>query len=87
MSVSSPVDIKLAHCMGSLRWYLLDLNGFDVVGRQHAGLSGTLHGAVHPTLIDGLHIYDDITILEGHLIIVSSGIVVHGTDGFLFKVK
>lgn len=47
-----------------------------VVGRQHPGLPGSLHSAVHPALIDGLSVDDDIAVPEGHLVVVLSCVVV-----------
>lgn len=61
----------------------LALDRFNVVGGEHAGLASALHRAVHPALVDGLHVHDDVAVLEGHLIGVGSGIVIHGTHGFL----
>lgn len=65
----------------------LSLNCFNVVGWQHAGLAGALHGAVHPPLVDGLHVNDDIAILEGHLVVVGCAVIVHGAHSFLQRMK
>lgn len=59
------------------------LNSLHVVGGQHAGLAGALHGAVHPALVDGLHVDDDVAVLEGNLVVVGGTIVVQGAHGFL----
>ena len=61
----------------------LRLDGLHVVGGQHAGLAGALHGAVHPALVDGLHVDDDVAVLEGHLVVVRRAVVVHGSHRFL----
>lgn len=47
-----------------------------IVCRQHPGLAGSLHGAVHPAFIDVLSVDDDVAIPEGHLIMVLSCVVV-----------
>lgn len=59
------------------------LRNFHVVGGQHARLAGALHGAVHPAFVDGLHVDDDVAVLEGDLVGVGGGVVVHGAHGFL----
>lgn len=65
----------------------LSLNCFHVVGGQHAGLAGALHGAVHPALVDGLHVDDDVAVFERHLVAVCRHVVIHGTHCFLRKAK
>lgn len=47
-----------------------------VVGWQHARPSGALHGPVHPALVDGLSVHDDVAIAEGHLVVVLRRVVV-----------
>lgn len=47
-----------------------------IVCWEHARLAGPLHGAVHPALIDGLSIDDDITVAEGNLVVVLRCVVV-----------
>lgn len=49
---------------------------FHVIGRQHARLAGSLDSAVHPALIDGLGVDDDITIPERDLVVVLSCVVI-----------
>lgn len=66
-----------------LVFFFLFLDGLDVVGRQHAGLAGALHCAVHPALVDGLHVDDDVAVLEGDLVAVGGRVVVHGAHGLL----
>lgn len=61
----------------------LSLDCFNVVGWQHAGLAGTLNSTIHPAFVDGLHVDDDVAVLEGHLVTVGCGVVIHGTHGFL----
>jgi len=53
-------------------------DGLHVVGRQHALVAGALHAAVHPALVDLLHVYDHISVHEGHLVLIGGGVVVHG---------
>ena len=65
----------------------LSLDSFHVVGGQHAGLAGALHGAVHPALVDGLHVHDHVAVLEGNLVVVGRPVVVNGTHGFLQRIK
>lgn len=47
-----------------------------VICGQHAGLAGPLHGAVHPALVDGLSVDDDVTVTEGDLVVVLRRVVV-----------
>lgn len=47
-----------------------------VICRQHAGLAGSLHGAVHPALVDGLSVDDDIAVPERDLVVVLSCVVI-----------
>ena len=47
-----------------------------VIGRQHAGLAGPLHGAVHPALVDGLSVDDDVAVPERDLVVVLSCVVI-----------
>lgn len=54
-----------------------------VVGRQHALLAGTLHAAVHPALVNLVHVHDHVPVHEGHLVIVGGGVVVNGPVPFL----
>ena len=61
----------------------LTLDRLNVIGWQHASLAGALHSAVHPALVDGLHVDDDITVLEGHLVVVGSRIVIQSTHSLL----
>lgn len=37
---------------------------FHVVGRKHAGFSRPLNGTEHPSVIDGLSVYDHVTFTE-----------------------
>lgn len=74
----SPVDVSYSHSY---------LDRLYVVGGQHAGLSSTLHCAIHPALINGLDVQDDVSIFEGHLVIVGSSVVIHGTNSFLWREK
>lgn len=47
-----------------------------VIRWQHAGLAGALHGAVHPALVNGLSVDDDIAVPEGDLVVVLGRVVV-----------
>lgn len=58
-------------------------DGIHVVGRQHALLAGTLHAAIHPALVNLVHVYDHVPVHEGHLVIVGGGVVVNGSVPFL----
>ncbi|KAA8585397.1 hypothetical protein FQN60_004091, partial [Etheostoma spectabile] len=49
--------------------------GLHVVGRQHALLAGALHAAVHPALVDLLHVHDHISVHKGHLVFIGSRVV------------
>lgn len=49
-----------------------------IICRQHAGLPGPLHGAVHPAFVDVLSVDDDVAIPEGNLVVVLSCVVVQG---------
>lgn len=73
-------------CPPSFGHFVLTAESSDclhIVRWQHPSLSSALHGAVHPAFIDGLNVDDDIPVFEGHLVIVRSGIVIHGTHRFL----
>lgn len=41
-------------------------------------LAGALNAAIHPALVDLLHVYDHIPVNEGHLVVVRGSVVVHG---------
>lgn len=58
-------------------------DGIHVVGRQHALLAGTLHAAIHPALVNLVHVYDHVPVHEGHLVIVGGRVVVNGPVAFL----
>ncbi|KAG7231371.1 hypothetical protein INR49_012211, partial [Caranx melampygus] len=47
-----------------------------IVCWQHARLAGPLHGAIHPALIDGLSVNDDVAVPERHLVVVLSCVVI-----------
>lgn len=61
----------------SLFFFPSHSDGLQVVGGQHAMLAGALHTAEHPALIDPLHVYDHIPVQEGHLVVISRGVVIH----------
>ena len=64
-------------------FHLSPSDGIHVVGRQHALLAGALHAAIHPALVNLVHVYDHVPVHEGHLVIVGSGVVVNGPVPFL----
>lgn len=47
-----------------------------IIGWQHARLAGSLHGAVHPALVDRLSVDDDVAVTERNLVMVLSCVVV-----------
>lgn len=51
-------------------------DGLHVVGGQHALLAGAGHAAVHPALVDPLHVHNLVAVHEGHLIVVSGSVVI-----------
>lgn len=59
-------------------------DGLHVVGGQHAPLAGALHAAVHPALVDLLHVYDHIPVHEGHLVFIGGRVVIHGPVSLLW---
>lgn len=61
----------------SLVFFPSHSDGLHVVGRQHALLASALHAAVHPALVDLLHVYDHIPVHEGHLVLVGGRVVIH----------
>lgn len=61
----------------SLFFFPSHSDGLHVVGGQQALLAGALHAAMHPALVDPLHVYDHITVQEGHLVVISRSVVVH----------
>lgn len=58
-------------------------DGIHVISRQHALLAGTLHAAIHPALVNLVHIHNHVPVHEGHLVVVGGGVVVHGPAPFL----
>lgn len=54
-----------------------------IVGGQHARLAGALHGAVHPALVDGLSVDDDVSVPEGNLVVVLGRVVVQRPEDAL----
>lgn len=57
-------------------WHLA--NALHIVGRQHTRSPSPLYRSVHPALIDWLHVMDDVTIPERHLIVIVCCVVIHG---------
>lgn len=52
-------------------------DGLHIVGGQHALLAGALHAAVHPAFVDLLHVYDQVSVHERHLVVICGSVVVH----------
>lgn len=65
----------------------MGLDSFYIVGWQHASLACSLDGAIHPAFINGLYVYNCVTIFEGNLIRISCHIVIHGSVGLLSGVR
>lgn len=63
-------------CFLSLFYFPSHSDGLHIVSRQHALLAGALHAAVHPALVDLLHIYDHISVHKGHLVLIGSSVVI-----------
>ena len=55
----------------------LSLHALHVVSRQHPSLVRALDRPKHPSLVDGLAVDDDVSLLEAHFVVVLSVIVVH----------
>lgn len=77
LRLSLPFSTTSSFFPVSLFFFPTYSDGLHVVGRQHALLAGALHAAVHPTLVDLLHIYDHISVHEGHLVLISCSVVIH----------
>jgi len=56
------------------------INGFYIVGGQHAVLSRAMNGSGHPTLVDRDAVDDDVAVVERDLVRVLSLVVVDGTE-------
>jgi hypothetical protein len=54
----------------------LEIDRLDVVGRQHTELARPLHGAGHPTFVDGRAVDDQVSVFKGHLVGVLRLVVV-----------
>ncbi len=54
----------------------LSVQALHVVGRKHAGLPGALDRAEHPSLVDALRVNDHVSVAEGDLIVILSGVIV-----------
>lgn len=55
---------------------MISVQTLHVVGRKHAGLPGALDRAEHPSLIDGLRVNDHVTVTEGDLVVILSGVII-----------
>lgn len=54
-----------------------------IVGWKHACVTGPLNSAIHPAIINLLHIDDCVTVLEGDLILISRIVIIDCTEPFL----
>lgn len=59
-------------------------DGLHVVGGEHAGVARTLHRAVHPSVVNLLHVDDGVAVLEGDLVFVSRVVIVDGAETLLW---
>lgn len=59
-------------------------DGLHVVGWQHPRVARALHRAVHPTVVDLLHVDDGVTILEGDLVLIGRVVIIDGTETLLW---
>lgn len=50
-----------------------------IIGRKHACFASALHSAIHPAIIDLLHVHDGVPVLERHLILIGCTVVIHST--------
>lgn len=60
-------------------------DGLHVVGWQHACVARALHGAVHPAVVNLLHVDDRVPVLEGDFILVGSAVVIHSAVPLLWE--
>lgn len=63
------------------------INELDVIGREHPCFPSSLHGTVHPAVVDGLHVDDVVAVPEGDLVFVLGAVIVHGSVGPLRREK
>lgn len=59
-------------------------DGLHVVGGEHAGVARTLHRAIHPSVVNLLHVDDGVAVLEGDLVFVSSVVIVDSAETLLW---
>lgn len=59
-------------------------NGLHVVGGEHPRVPRALHRAVHPPVIDLLHVDDGVTVLEGDLILIGCVVVIDSAETLLW---
>lgn len=62
---------------------LLNLGQLQVVGRQHSCLTSPLHSTRHPAGINALHLVDQVTFNEAHLVYVLCLVVVNSAENSL----
>jgi len=58
-------------------------DGLHVVGGEHARVTRALHRAVHPPVVDLLHVDDGVAILEGDFVFISRVVVVDSAETLL----
>ncbi len=63
------------------------INGFHIVGGQHAVLSRAMNGTGHPTFVDGDAVDDDVAVVERDLVRVLSLVVVDGTEATVLALR
>lgn len=52
-------------------------DGLHIVGREHALLARALNAAVHPALVNLLHVLDHVPVHKRHFIVIGGRVVVH----------
>lgn len=57
------------------------IHKLNVICWEHARSPGSLHGAIHPAVINGLHVDNVVTISEGDLVFILGTVIVHGSVG------
>lgn len=58
-------------------------NGLHVVGGEHPRVPRALHRAVHPPVVDLLHVDDGVAVLEGNFILIGRVVIVDGAETLL----
>lgn len=71
----SPLAFRVAPKWGSY--------SLHIVGWKHAGVAGPFNSAVHPAIINLLHVDDGVTVLKGDLILICCIVVIDCSESFL----